>query len=369
MLHNPPASALLHSDVQTRLFGQIFGARLLGATLDGTRIGGVTPEVGTFTTLVAGAIDNTPIGQNIAEQAAFTDLFVLQSEYITERAAAQADIAARGQFWVKDDTPNNAVFTDDTGINHLLTASTFKSYTFASRAGAHGTVYLAGYYDWSATDVTLTIGGTTTQTYGSTNLSYAAHAGVVASGAGGTNLVLTVSGTSITDAGVRTAGDSQVIVADADTAITDEYFETSKKWLGTITFTLTGAAGAFTFNYGLSKYEDFGNHNFIVTDFEAVGLAKANDTGFNVLLCPHKATGWTYAAAAFTPGGSAIVSMNTDHNTEINLAAGEHFAYKHAGLSEALSGGASEGVLVRVVTGANNSISYMDVHIGVHITV
>lgn len=291
--------------------------------------------------------------------------FITRNIYIKESSAAKADETGQGQVWVKDGEHHELIFTDDTGVDHLITHAEFKSYNFVSRGGASGTAYLAGFYEWAAADVTLTIGGSVTQTHGSVNASHAAHAGIVASGAGGTDLVLTVSGTSITDQGVRTAADSQIIVADADTASTDDYFETTKKWIGQITFTLTGAAGAFTFNYGLSKYEDFGNHNFIVKDFEAVGLANANDTGFNVLLCPHKATGWTYAAAAFSPGLSPLASMNTDHNTEINLSAGEHFAYKRDNLSMTLNGGNGEGVLSRVITGANNSVAYMSVHIGV----
>lgn len=42
------------------------------------------------------------------------------SLYITELAAAQADIAAKGQFWVKNDTPNVPMFTDDAGTDHQL---------------------------------------------------------------------------------------------------------------------------------------------------------------------------------------------------------------------------------------------------------
>jgi hypothetical protein len=38
-----------------------------------------------------------------------------------EQADAIADTAAYGQYWVHDDSPNNAVFTDDTGVDHQLT--------------------------------------------------------------------------------------------------------------------------------------------------------------------------------------------------------------------------------------------------------
>jgi hypothetical protein len=41
-----------------------------------------------------------------------------------ERAAARADVAGYGQFWVRSDTPNTPMFTDDAGTDHnLLTAT------------------------------------------------------------------------------------------------------------------------------------------------------------------------------------------------------------------------------------------------------
>jgi len=42
-------------------------------------------------------------------------------------------------------------------------------------------------------------------------------------------------------------------------------------------------------------------------------------------------------------------------------------AYKRAGLTEAVDGSASEGVVVRVVTANNNSVQYGDIHIGVRL--
>ena len=39
-----------------------------------------------------------------------------------ERAASFSDIAGRGQYWVRNDAPNTPVFTDDTGVDHVLNA-------------------------------------------------------------------------------------------------------------------------------------------------------------------------------------------------------------------------------------------------------
>jgi hypothetical protein len=288
-----------------------------------------------------------------------------------EDAAAPTAVANYGKIWTQAD--NVLYFQDGAGVTHPIGGSglaSFKSYNVTTQGlGAGVTIYAAGFYESSAADANLTQASTTV-TFGSANISYAAHAFIVAGGAGvtdGSDLVLTVTGVSITDAGVRNAADSEVIVADCTAAALNQYFE-GKKWLGQITFTLSstgGTAFSFDFNYGLAKYEDFGNRDFTITDFEAVGYAGANEANLNVQLCHHAAAGWTYNAAAFVPGPAAIVQLSTDHSTDDQLASGEHFAYKRTGLSTAVSGSGSEGVLARITTTANNAIEYMNVHIGV----
>ena len=102
-----------------------------------------------------------------------------------------------------------------------------------------------------------------------------------------------------------------------------------------------------------------------MTDLEVVGLAQANDTGANIQLYKHSSTGWTYSAAAFVPGNTALAGMNTIHSTEKNLATGKYFAFKLANQVFAVDGTGSEGVLVKITTSTNNSILYLDTHIGV----
>jgi hypothetical protein len=263
-------------------------------------------------------------------------------------------------------------YNDTSGLVSLTAPGTgtpnFKSYS-AADLGLSGTFYLDGFYNYAVADATLTMGGTETQVFGSANESHAAHAFIVAAGAGGTDLVLTVSGISITDAGVRTPGDFEIIVADTDAAVTDQYFETSKKWLGQITYTLTGSSGSFTFNYGLVKYEDFGNRNFDVSDFEVTGHAGASESGLNVELLHHEATAFTYHATAFVPNQTAAIAMATDHGADVVVAAGDNFAYKRAAIPAlAIAGAASEGTIIRVTTSSNNSINYLNAHIGVTLT-
>lgn len=254
-----------------------------------------------------------------------------------------------------------------------------RAYHFSSPSGSSGTFYSAGEYFWSATEAVLTQGSTTV-THGSANVSYAAHASVVAKGDGtktSGDLVITVTGTSIDDDGNRDATpDSEVIVADATSGTfgANAYAETTKKWLGTVTFTLSSSGGGnfnCSFNYGFSKYEDFGNQDFTLTLLECVGFAGATDSSFNIRLFHHNSADWTYAASGFIPGPTAndtseLANMNTDHNTEINLANGEPISYKRANLNTDISGTGLEGLIIEIITGANKAVEDLDIHLGVH---
>jgi len=300
-----------------------------------------------------------------AAPSANADLLLEAGRLMLKESTTPTADANYGKVYTKTD--NKLYFQDGAGVEHDVTGSSvsFKSYAIAD-LGNSGTHYAGGFYEAPAAHVVLTIGGAVTQTLGSAGEMKAAHAFCVASGAGGTDLVLTVTGISIASDGTRNDSDSEVIVADADAATTDQYFETTKKWLGQVTFTLTGAAGAFTFNYGFVKYEDFGNRDFTLTDFEMTLHGSANETGFDVQLLHHKATGWTYSAAAFEPGTGAVVSSLTDNSsTNDNFTSGDYAAYKRAGLTTAIMGNDGEGTIIRMITAVNNSVSHGTLHIGV----
>lgn len=250
-----------------------------------------------------------------------------------------------------------------------LMTTTFKSYWYKSRDSGSGQHYIGGYYNCSDADANLS-DSSPTITYGGVNAPYAAHALIVSGGNGttdGTTLILTVSGTSITDAGVRTTSDSQIIEATALESSLNSYYETNKKWLGQITFTLTsdGSTFSYDFNYGFCKYDDFGNRNFTLTDYEAVGIANSNDSGFNIELIHHSSTGWIYDTSSFSPGGTILLDMNSIHGVEQDLDNGEEFAFKRAGMSTYITGDNSEGLLIRITTAINLSIAQMESHIGV----
>lgn len=254
-------------------------------------------------------------------------------------------------------------------MRSLGTGVVFKSFSHGrSGTGAH---YIAGYYDAPAADANLTQASATV-TYGDAgdDEPWGGHAFIVTSAAGtadaGTVSVV-VSGTSITDAGVRTASDSETILTDITAAAANSYYESTKKWLGQVTFTLT-PDGASTygldFNYGFNKYEDYGNRDFTVTDFECTGSAGASTT-LEIELLHHKATGWTYHATAFTPGTAAVIKLTTDYSAENGITNGKPFAYKRAGLSTSINGNDSEGVLIRFQVSQATGIEHMDCHVGV----
>jgi len=245
--------------------------------------------------------------------------------------------------------------------------------SFSTGVGNADEHYLGGWYIAPAAEAALNQGGAT-QTYGAANNSYASHAFIVAKEAGtatgGSGAVtITVSGISITDAGVRNGADTETIVADITALSTDLYVETSKKWLGQVTFTVdVGATGhtayAANFNYGFDKYEDFGNRAFTLTDFECTWHAAQNETNFDLKIFHHSSSGWTWSAAAFVPGGTVVADLDTDHSTDDEFDNGEYGAYKRAALATAVDGSASEGVVIWMQHAVNNSIEILNCHVG-----
>jgi len=254
----------------------------------------------------------------------------------------------------------------------------YKSYSLRTPSGSSGTYHLSGYYVAPAADANLNQDqGSTTVTVGAANVPYGAHAFLVAKEAGtatgGSGAVTIVcSGTSVTDLGVRDGSASETIVSDITAMSANTYYETDLKWIGTVTYTLTvGATGhtayAADFNYGLAKYEDFGNKAFEIVEFEAVGMAGANDTGFDIEVLHHSSSGWTYHDSAFVAGATALAKLSTDYSTESDLDNGVEFAWKRTNLWKHVEGAASEGIIIRITTTANAAVEYMDAHIGVHI--
>ncbi len=255
---------------------------------------------------------------------------------------------------------------------HRGAAPLSRSYSFTSQGVGSGTFYVAGFYEAPTTEAILNQGALT-QTLGASNVPYAAHVffvckqnGAATGGASGVATV-TVTGTSITDLGVRNDSGTEELVSDNTDCATNEYQETALKWIGQVTLTIaqTGDRTAYDLsgNYGFAKYEDFNNSRFTVNGIEAVGLAGAADAGFDIELLHHSSTGWTYAASGFVPGGTSIVKFSTVHGAESDLDNGVPFAFKRIGLGTVVSGNNSDGIIVVLTTGSANTLQSLSVHI------
>lgn len=242
--------------------------------------------------------------------------------------------------------------------------SVIQSFAVAD-VGNAGESYFAGFYEHDTTDVTLTQ-ASLTKVFGTAGVAHAAHVYAVFAGAGTVDagvVGLRVTGKSVTDLGVITASDSETLSSDITTITADQYLETGKKFVGQVTyelFTVSGTPTAYslTFNYGIVKYEDYGNQQFFVDGFQFVARAAANDSGFDIALIHHKTTGWTYAATGFSPPDNALASSSDDFGTDGGLSTGGYVAFKRTDLAQFIDGAGSEGLIVKVTTGAQNALSY-----------
>ncbi|MFA5378533.1 MAG: hypothetical protein WC455_22455 [Dehalococcoidia bacterium] len=247
--------------------------------------------------------------------------------------------------------------------------------TFKSPAASTGIFHAFGFYEAPAAHVVLT-NASATQTLGSANNLYMANvfivakeAGTVSGGTTGTAKI-TITGTSITAAGVRTASDAEILVADITALAANTFIESTKMWIGQVTLTIaaTGDHTVFsaTVNYGIASVHHFFERDVIIQQVEITGRAGAADSGFNLQLLKHSDAGWTYSAGAFVAGGTVLLDMAVDLNTEKNLVSGKRFHYHRKGLTDAIQGlTADEGIVLRITTSANNAIESMDARVQV----
>jgi hypothetical protein len=257
-----------------------------------------------------------------------------------------------------------------------ISSPVFKSESLTSRGVTAGTYYLHGDIKSEVTDITLTQ-ASTTLAYGTANIAYGMRPFAVFAGAGTVDtgqVGLRVTGTTFTDAGVRNGSDTQVVTDDITTLTLNQYLETAKKFIGQVIYELYVVSGSpttysLTFNYGLIKYEDFGNRDFMLTDLEISGLGGANDSSAELILLKQSDQGWTYHATAFTPGGTEIADMNDYYSTEDQIADGDpfHFKLDSTALNVPILGSQDEGVLLKVVAGANNTYQILNSHIGAQV--
>jgi hypothetical protein len=226
------------------------------------------------------------------------------------------------------------------------------SWSFKSPAGSSGEFYLGGFYILPSTSYT-PAGGTS---LGTANVAYHAHAFIVL-GATSTDMVVRFTGTSIDEDGNRADPDTQDI--DTSGGVLNDYFETSKKWIGQVSVSLFSGTGV-VINHGLCKYWDNQNSDFRITGIEVTGVAGANDSAPNFEVLGHQPIGWTYGGGSGAVPPAAQADMQTDFVTEYQFSSGEPFAWKRIGLSVEIEGSGNEGIISRVSTSSNNAIQALN---------
>ncbi len=257
--------------------------------------------------------------------------------------------ARSGHMRWREDMNNFEVFNEVSNKWIVFGTESEKSWSFGSPAGSTGIFYFGGFYDFAASDNDFSGG----PTFGTANSAHGSHFFVVVGDATVDELTLRVTGTSIDDAAVRTTSDTEDIVIPNSTGV-NSYFETDMKWIGQVTITVVSGT-AKTMNYGFVKYWDNNNKDFLVTGFEATWVGGANDTGADINLLHHRATGWEFVSGGEPIPPSAISSMSEDYVTERQVFNAEPGAYKRDNLSIAVNGGNGEGIIIAIKTTANKT--------------
>ncbi len=225
-----------------------------------------------------------------------------------------------------------------------------KTWGFSTPTGSSGNFWIGGFYKIPAAlnDFDPAI------SFGDGSTSYAAHFFVVTGADTADEVTITINGVSINDLGERNATDTTTIVIPIDTTV-NTYMETPKKWLGDVSITTTGGT-AINCNYGHAKYWDNNNEDFIVKGLEALWLAGADDTGFDIHLHHHKSEGWAYGGAAGATTPLPIETMRGDHSQQGVTDNDEYGAWKRTNLETKVEGGGSEGTLVEIISTTNRAI-------------
>ncbi len=225
------------------------------------------------------------------------------------------------------------------------------SWSWSSLLAGAGTDFFAGGYLFSGASNTFAA----PQTIGTANRSYAAHAFIVTGAVPAADVTITITGTGITDLGVRDAAQSVDIVIPAGTPV-NSYFETDEKWLGTATFTLAGGPATLC-NWGYAKYWDNNNMNFMLEGIEVTGEAFLTDAAIDLQVIHHRATGWTFNVGADPTFPAAIASLATDYGADAGIQVGQEFAWKRVDLDTVVQGNDAEGIILASITSVANSIN------------
>lgn len=254
--------------------------------------------------------------------------------------------------WMRDDPMAGSIARM---VEALLKAShaVGPTWSMMTRQDAGDSDYLGGFYElmsgeWTAAGA---------QAVGAVDNGYSAHA-LLVMGAPHTDndMVVRVTGASVTDAGTVTVGDHELL--DTTGAALNQYFETSKRWVGEVAYSKESGTASSS-NLGLCRYYNHRGEAFTVDGFEITGRAANNDNDFNMHLIHHKATGWTFnAGSVATPPTSASFVADLGAGSELN--SGQPFAWERSGMARPVDGSAGEGIILRVTTTVAAAILHLN---------
>ena len=122
--------------------------------------------------------------------------------FLNEQSAADADVTADGQFWVRTETPNTAMFTDDAGTDHELAYNDFTQISEDTSDTIDGKYPGNVYFKDGTSAITLTLEGSSSTTFPVKSVCQIINANAtgaisVTEGTGDTLFILT--GSAVTD--------------------------------------------------------------------------------------------------------------------------------------------------------------------------
>lgn len=285
-------------------------------------------------------------------------------------ATCEAFITARG--WTKQigwrfDDSTLSLVREWNGYNWNILHEIEQIYTWTGHSlGASGVTYSAGFYRCATTIFALTQ-VTPSQTYGTANIMNGGYVFAVCGGpgvvTGGGTVALQVQGTSISDLGVRTPADTEILAADITTLVLNQYLQSTKRFIGVVTWALIVTGGApvtynLNINYGFTRPAGL-LRPFRFTGLSIMGLSTASDASLDVQFIYHNPVGWTYNNGAFVAGPTALISTLTTCTPESQAFGGQVFSYRRTGMTQAMQGNVGEGYIIRIVTSAVSAVHNM----------
>lgn len=331
----------------------VLGAANTVLTTNGATAGGAWATIVNANVAAAAAIAGTKIAPDFGGQAVVTTSSIAggtlnasggTAANLDLFAGSTAAVSPAGHIRLRNNTNVLEVSINGGAYTPVRIGTAEAPFAFRSPSGGGATFYAGGFYKFGAVpdDFNPPIA------FGTALSAYAAFIGFVCDVTPGTDTAITITGTSISDAGVRQAADTEIVTfLSADAANT--YRQSTKRWIGQVQLAKTAGADRLC-NYLFVSCYDHGGQSFLVHGIEAYWLDGANDAGINIQCRHHKATGWTYNAGAPPTPPTAITNMATEYGAESDAVNGEQGNYHRHNLSVTVNVSAGEGMMFELTT-------------------